>query len=217
MTLPELYRIHKFNTDKDNPCHAFRGMTYLDVYENLFCKMRDQEFTLIELGVLYGGSLRMWMEYFPNAKVVGVDVNPEAMDHVPEGASFVLASQTDEQAIKAALSSFPPLGIVIDDGSHYVPHMIESFRFLWPMVADGGVYVMEDTAVSYCGVDPTWPGMACNRETFGPNRREDLDALLLRLIRTMDELKGDVRAVEFHPMMISLRKSRSWVSPVVSV
>ncbi len=208
MTLPELYKAHHFNTDKDNPCHSFRGKSYLDVYEGLFSEMRNQEFTLIEFGVLFGGSLRMWIEYFPNAKVIGVDVNPEAMHYVPDGAKFVLASQTDQGAIKRALSSLPPLGVVIDDGSHYVPHMIESFRFLWPMVMDGGIYVMEDTAISYDAVDPQWPGMAYNKEEFDPNRRGDLDALLLKLIRTMDELSGDVRAVEFHPMMIAIRKSQ---------
>lgn len=208
MTLPELFKAHNFNTDKDNPCHSFRGKTYLDVYEGLFSQMRNQEFTLIEFGVLHGGSLRMWLEYFPKAKVVGVDVNPEAMQYVPDGARFVLASQTNEAAIKLALSSLPPLGVVIDDGSHYVPHMIESFRFLWPMVMDGGIYVMEDAAISYDAVDPDWPGMDHNQETFEPNRRGDLDALLLKLIRTMDELDGDVRAVEFHPMMVAIRKSQ---------
>jgi len=128
----------------------------------------------------------------------------------------VFASQTDERAIKKALSSLPPVGIVIDDGSHYVPHMIESFRFLWPLVMNGGIYVMEDTAISYDRVDPHWPGMEHNQQTFAPNRREDLDALLLTLIRKMDELEGDVRAVEFHPMMIAIRKSQSWVRPVLS-
>lgn len=178
--------------------------------------MRDLEFTLVEIGVLIGGSLRMWMEYFPKANVVGIDINLEAARHVPDGAKFILASQTDEVAIKNALSPLPPLGIVIDDGSHYVPHMLESFRFLWPMVMADGVYVMEDTAISYDSVDRSWPGMALNKEKFERNRREDLDSLLLKLIRTMDDLNGDVRAVEFHPMMIALRKAQSWVKPELS-
>jgi hypothetical protein len=215
MTLSELYRRFQFDTDKANPIHTFLGRTYLDVYEHLLGDLRDREFTLIELGVLRGGSLRMWMEYFPRARVVGVDVDPAAQAHVPPGATFVLASQTDERAIAEVLASLPPLGVVIDDASHYVPHLLESFRFLWPRVMDGGVYVMEDTAISYDAVDPSWPGMAFNRETFQRNRRGDLDALLLALIRRMDQLEGDVRAVEFHPMMIALRKARLWVKPQV--
>jgi hypothetical protein len=207
MTLPELYQENRFNTDKGDSYHAFRGRTYLDVYEGLFRDKREQTFTLIELGVLFGGSLRMWMTYFPKAKVVGVDINPEAGPHVPEGATFINTSQTNEISIKAGLEKLPPLGIVIDDGSHYLPHMIKSFRFLWPLLVEGGLYVMEDMRISYGGVDLNWAGMKCNQEPLGMNQREDLDKILLGMIRDMDNLGGSLRSVEFHPMMIALKKS----------
>lgn len=215
MTLPELHRQENFNTDKANLDHSFRGRTYLDVYEQLFARLRDAEFTLVEFGVLFGGSLRMWMSYFPKATVVGVDINPDAGPCAPEGSIFVNASQTDERAIKERLGSLPPLGIVIDDGSHYVPHMIETFRFLWPMVMDDGVYVMEDTRIAYHAVDPQWPGMKCNGDDISkPNQRGDIDSLALSMIRTMDNLEGDLMSVEFHPMMIAFRKAQSIDKPL---
>ncbi len=207
MTLPELHRLRSFNTDKGNPSHGFRGKTYLDVYETLFRTMREESFTLLEIGVLFGGSLAMWREYFPNATILGVDINPDASSCVPANALFVNASQTDEATIVRNLKQLPPLGIVIDDGSHYVPHMLESFRFLWPMVRDGGFYVMEDMRISYCGVDMEWPGMKLNQSQIGSNNRSDLDVLLLTMIRDMDNLQGTLRSIEFHPMMIAFKKS----------
>lgn len=214
-TLPQLQAQRQFDTDKSNPIHTFLGRSYLDVYEGLLADLRDRELTLVELGVLRGGSLRLWMEYFPRARVVGVDIDPGARAHVPEGATFILGSQTNERAITAVLDDLPPLGVVIDDGSHYVPHMLTSFRFLWPRVMDGGVYVMEDLCISYDSVDPGWPGMAFHRESFQPNRREELNALLFELIRKMDQLEGDVRSVEFHPMMVAIRKARRWMKPTI--
>jgi hypothetical protein len=203
-----------FNTDKANADHSFRGRSYLDVYEQLFARLRDAEFTLVEFGVLFGGSLRMWMSYFPRATVVGVDINPDAGQYAPEGSIFINASQTDERMIKERIASLPPLGIVIDDGSHYVPHMIETFRFLWPMVMSDGVYVMEDTRITYHGVDGGWPGMNLNTDISQVNQRADIDNLILLMIRTMDNLEGDMMSLEFHPMMIAFRKAASIDKPL---
>jgi demethylmacrocin O-methyltransferase len=48
------------------------------------------------------------------------------------------------------------LDIVIDDGSHINEHVIASFRTLFPLLAEGGIYAIEDTQTSYwpeCGGD----------------------------------------------------------------
>jgi hypothetical protein len=44
---------------------------------------------------------------------------------------------------------------VIDDGSHRPPHVIRSFGILFPMLVDGGLYVIEDIQTSYW---PQWRG-----------------------------------------------------------
>jgi demethylmacrocin O-methyltransferase len=40
---------------------------------------------------------------------------------------------------------------MIDDGSHLNEHVITSFRTLFPLLAEDGIYVIEDTQTSY------WP------------------------------------------------------------
>lgn len=39
--------------------------------------------------------------------------------------------------------------IIIDDGSHINEHVIETFKFLFPLLKVGGIYVVEDTQTSY--------------------------------------------------------------------
>ena len=39
--------------------------------------------------------------------------------------------------------------LIIDDGSHINEHVIESFKYFFPKLKDGGIYVVEDTQTSY--------------------------------------------------------------------
>ena len=34
--------------------------------------------------------------------------------------------------------------VIIDDGSHKPSDQIKSFEILWPMLSDGGLYIIED-------------------------------------------------------------------------
>ena len=50
-------------------------MTYCDIYEKYFNERRHKVTKFI-IGVKDGASLRMWKEYFPNAMIYGVDIDP---------------------------------------------------------------------------------------------------------------------------------------------
>ena len=39
--------------------------------------------------------------------------------------------------------------IVLDDGSHQTKHQIESFKFLFPRMSKGGIYMVEDLHTSF--------------------------------------------------------------------
>jgi hypothetical protein len=39
--------------------------------------------------------------------------------------------------------------IVIDDGSHFQPHINVTFDFMFPLVAKNGVYLVEDLHAAY--------------------------------------------------------------------
>src|SRR3990167_8698218 len=75
----------KYKTDKSTITHC-----YLDNYEKHISQWRDKEFNLLEIGVAGGASIKMWREYFPKAKVYGIDNNP---DCAAEG--IFIGSQND--------------------------------------------------------------------------------------------------------------------------
>ena len=55
---------------------ASGGHNYLDFYEDNLNFFQNETFTMLEIGGLNGASLAMWSKYFPNARVVCVDINP---------------------------------------------------------------------------------------------------------------------------------------------
>lgn len=53
--------------------------SYFPIYESLLCYLKGGHFTLVEVGVLNGGSLFMWRDYFgDNVRIIGIDLNPGA-------------------------------------------------------------------------------------------------------------------------------------------
>ena len=39
--------------------------------------------------------------------------------------------------------------VILDDGSHVASHQLESFKVLFPLLQDGGIYIIEDIHTSY--------------------------------------------------------------------
>lgn len=63
---------------------------YCPHYERRFAGWRHKPITLLEIGVDAGASMRMWRDYFPNAKITGVDINPSWMPN--DGLLFIRKS-----------------------------------------------------------------------------------------------------------------------------
>src|SRR3990172_36217 len=129
----------KHATDKSTITHC-----YLDNYEKHLGAWRDKEFTLLEIGVAAGNSIRMWREYFPKAKVYGIDINPDCA-----GEGIFIGSQADLAFMANVMTKIGGADIIIDDGSHVGHDMMNSFKMLFRSVKSGGYYVVEDTACLY--------------------------------------------------------------------
>lgn len=64
--------IHKAKTGKVSD----KWESYLRHYDSLFAMYRDQNISLLEIGIQNGGSLDTYCEYFKNAKIlIGCDIN----------------------------------------------------------------------------------------------------------------------------------------------
>jgi len=134
---------------------------YTPRYEGHFAPFRERRMLVLELGIggyarerQGGASLRMWKWFFPRAQVVGVDIQDKSFVDEDRITSYQ-GSQTNRRLMRRIVARFGVPTIVIDDGSHRPPHVIKSFQILFPMLEDGGLYVIEDVQTSYW---PQWKG-----------------------------------------------------------
>jgi len=103
-----------------------------------------------------GASLRMWAELFPNAEVYGADVDPKS--HISaDRIQSVLLDSTDQESIQKFLEYFANMtdnsgfDLIIDDGLHTPESNLRLLNSLFPLVRQGGFYVIEDIPVAWKG------------------------------------------------------------------
>ena len=131
----------KFATDKCSVLH-----NYLDKYDFILNQFKNSSFNLLELGVFFGSSLKMWKEYFPNAKIFGVDINPNCMQYSDDRIEVLIGDLSNVQNL-IELKKINP-SIIIDDASHLWSHQVKAILTLFSCLPSGGVYIMEDLGTS---------------------------------------------------------------------
>jgi hypothetical protein len=144
--LPSLNELAgKWGTDKRAGIH-----NYTKWYEAMWGPQRLEPVKMLEIGVQSGASLRMWEDFFPNGRIMGMDIDPRCK--VVEGGrvKVVIGSQIDP-AVRDRITIDVPRGfdIIIDDGSHLSEHIEKSFDLYFPLLKPGGTYVIEDLHCSY--------------------------------------------------------------------
>jgi hypothetical protein len=157
----------KFGSDKAG------HHSYTEIYERYFEPLRYKPLLLVELGIggyefpdRGGASLKMWYEYFPNAFIIGIDLN-DKIGMSNARTQIFKCSQDDEALLKAIVSPAPD--IIIDDASHICPLTIRSFEILWPRLKSGGIYVVEDIEGSWCPGDGWAKGCADHKNYDYPS------------------------------------------------
>ena len=95
-----------------------------------------------------GEWLRMWKRYFPFAKIYSIDIYDKSFSEEKRIRIFK-GSQVDEVFLKEITEKTGTLDIIIDDGSHVNEHVIQTFKLLFPLLNEGGIYAIEDTQTSY--------------------------------------------------------------------
>jgi 8-demethyl-8-alpha-L-rhamnosyltetracenomycin-C 2'-O-methyltransferase len=120
---------------------------YDQVYPLFLESKREEPIRLLEIGLDEGKSVKIWKEYLPLATVIGVDI----LDKSHFGTDiFYQADQSSWQDMCDLAEQVSSVDIIIDDGSHVIPHQINTFEALFSRcLAPGGVYIIEDIECSY--------------------------------------------------------------------
>lgn len=152
----KLTDIHtQFKTDKGT------AHSYIEWYEQTFSDRRTEKLNVLEIGVLFGGSLKMWEKYFENSQIYGVEdfSQKDGQWHYhfePVDGDAVMADINSHQRI--TLFNFdcesPTLieghlqdlsfDIIIDDANHELTQQMKNFENYFPYLNEGGIYICED-------------------------------------------------------------------------
>lgn len=123
---------------------------YFEIYHRHLQRFRNKPITLVEIGVFHGGSLQMWRNYFGDqARIIGVDIAPRALELQEPGIEIIIGDQSDPKFLQALAAHVGKIDVLIDDGSHNNSHQITTMQHLFPVVADDGLVLVEDTHTSY--------------------------------------------------------------------
>lgn len=189
-----------------------KGTQYTQVYDRLLSHVRERPLRMLEIGLYNGGSFRMWRDYFPNAELHGIDIDPRtlAYEHEVPNSKVRLIDQSDPRQLDALISGLGGnYDFILDDGGHTMEQQIVSFEVLWPHVVPGGVYAIEDLGTSYFvdygGRDLYEPDTALdytkrlvdavNREHMRPPGSVQPAVPAAKIA----QLRRDVASVHFHP------------------
>ena len=133
-----------------SPYTSIKHSSYFQTYDDLLSKFKNTELTFVEIGILDGGSLFMWRNYFcPKARIIGIDLNPDAKKWESEGFEIFIGSQEDPKFWDEFFSAVGPVDIILDDGGHSNSQQITTAHHVIPHINDGGYLLVEDVHTSY--------------------------------------------------------------------
>jgi hypothetical protein len=132
--------IDSIRTDKDT-LHS-----YLETYEILFKEKRYTSKAIMEIGIAEGGSIKLWNDYFINARIFGLDImsmKNSVYDIKYNYPRIDLLFNTD--AYNIDISTFKnKFDIIIEDGDHLLSNQIKFLKNYLSLLEEDGIMIIED-------------------------------------------------------------------------
>lgn len=148
-----------------------KPLGYLKYYESEFQALRDAPLTIVEVGVFRGQFLETLGRYFPNAKILGIDSQPERATYQSGNVTLVLGDQGDREGLDAIFREHTPNGadIIIDDASHIGELTKSCYDAAIHWLKPGGRYYIEDWGTGYW---QDWPDGSAIQPPFFEGKSE---------------------------------------------
>jgi hypothetical protein len=159
----DLYGSDKGSAVGGSPHYPWAPHSYADIYSTLFDHCRFSIQTIFECGIgtnrtelvsnmskfgSPGASLRAWRDYFPNAQIIGADIDPSVLFREDRIRTY-LVDQTSSHSIHDMWEQAgePSLDLIVDDGLHSLQAFATLLEASWHLLRCGGLYVVEDVQV----------------------------------------------------------------------
>jgi hypothetical protein len=185
---------------------------YLGLYKRYLAPREANIRKVLELGVAQGESLLAWLQWFPEAQVIGVDNRYVPKEQLIDRCRIIQADQADPELLD--LGKFD---LIVDDAGHDPIKQRASLGLLWTSLNKGGLYVIEDLETSYWKL-ASWNLVklsGCTLEGW-----DNPDGIIAALHSLTNELTasyakerperflhlGGLESIHFHPNIVFLEK-----------
>lgn len=181
----------------------------LPLYDRYLAPWRGRPLRFLEIGVFHGGSLWLWREVFgPEATIFGIDIDPACAAQDGRHGQVRIGSQADPAFLAAVVEEMGGVDVVLDDGSHDSRHIRASLAALFPRLADGGLYMVEDLHAAYW---PSFSGGYGAPSSFMSDVKamiDDLHHWYHEEGQRIDATRDHLRAIHVHDSFVALEKGR---------
>jgi hypothetical protein len=174
----ECYRVASYAGEdwkvlSSNPLYAFftadragypldKWIRYFPVYERYLERYRGRPVRVLEIGLYRGGGLELLRHFLgPEARLVGIDFDKKGRAALGKKNPVEIGNLANPEFLQHVSKKHGPFDVVIDGGDHTVKQRVMSVETLFPLLGEGGTYLVEDYRAPY--------RTAYSRET--PNQR----------------------------------------------
>ncbi len=139
-----------FNCDKGSNFQTtenkrIKAHNYSVFYEKYFNKIKNEKFNFLELGSHEGKGIAAFYHFFPNAKLIGANINPFQMRYYSNRIEEVYIDVSSKKILQNFTNYFDNrFQIIIDDASHNLRDILITLPILFKKLNSGGFYVIED-------------------------------------------------------------------------
>jgi methyltransferase family protein len=173
---------------------------------------------IVEIGIHDGGSVVFWFEHFRPKKHVAIDL---LQRDDSEYFKWYVASrglqdrlktywgvdQADEERLRGIVRRefSAPLDLIVDDASHLYAPTRKSFETLFPLLRQGGLYIIEDWQWGY---DPHWtrPDSPFATEIV-------LSKLVVELLEAVGSSRGVIASLIAYGGFVAVERGARTVAP----
>lgn len=113
-------------------------------YSHKFTPLKSKPLVMLELGVHYGNSTRLWNEWFENAFIYGIDISDDSIKRI-ENMRMVKGIVGDGYTIDM-VNKFDDefFDIIIEDGPHTLESQIFAVNNWGKKIKKNGTLIIED-------------------------------------------------------------------------
>ena len=141
----EYFNCDKGSNFKITENKKIKAHNYSVFYEKYLNKIKNENFNFLELGSHEGKGIAAFYHFFPNAKLIGANINPFQMRYYSNRIEEVYIDVSSKKILQNFINYFDnKFQIIIDDASHNLRDILITLPILFKKLNSGGFYVIED-------------------------------------------------------------------------